>query len=42
MFVMFWNATTVAVTPGDLPSVMLVDYIRITCPPGVPCEWSGA
>ena len=42
MFMMLWNAATVAVTPGDLPSQMLVDYIRIHCPPGYGCEWSGA
>ena len=40
MFIMIWNAMTVAVTDADLPSIMLVDYLRITCPSGVPCEWS--
>jgi beta-glucanase (GH16 family) len=42
MFMMLWNAATVTVTDGDLPSDMLVDYVRISCPPGVTCTWSGA
>lgn len=41
MFMMLWNAATVPVTAADLPSTMLVDYIRISCPIGVPCTWSG-
>lgn len=37
MFLMFWNEDQTTVTAATLPQNALIDYVRITCPPGVPC-----
>jgi beta-glucanase (GH16 family) len=41
MFFMLWNVDMATVNLGTLPQTMYVDYVRVWCPPGVPCEWSG-
>lgn len=37
MFIYIFNQDTTTVTLGTLPQSMLVDYIHISCPRGVPC-----
>lgn len=40
MFPMIWNVDQVAPSATGLPVSLLVDYVHIWCPPGVPCVWS--
>lgn len=37
MFMMIWNQDATTVNGPSLPQTAQVDYVRITCPPGVPC-----
>lgn len=42
MFPMFWNVDQTTTSSVGLPTTMEIDYVRVWCPPGVPCVWSGA
>jgi hypothetical protein len=39
MFMQLWNVDSAPAAVG-LPQTMQVDYVRVVCPPGVPCSWS--